>query len=171
MKKSLTLAATLLFSAGAFAQTSSAPAAAAPSATSAPAAAAAHAKTGSRSHAKLSATDRVEQHIKSLHDQLKITAAQEAQWAPVAQTMRDNATQLDSVIAKREADTSISALDDLRSYAEVTQAQSDGVKKLSAVFTPLYDAMSDAQKKNADAVFSQGRNRHVVHQKSRTSKG
>lgn len=156
MKRTIALFASILVSTAAFAQV-----------TPAPAVPAAHAKAS----AKPSATDRVEKHIKRLHDQLKISAGQEAQWGSVAQTMRDNATQLDAVIQKREEDTSVSALDNLNSYAEVTQAQSDGVKKLSAVFTPLYNSMSDDQKKNADAVFSHGRNRHAVHNKNPASKG
>jgi periplasmic protein CpxP/Spy len=40
---------------------------------------------------RASRTDRVEARIKQLHDQLKITAAQEPQWNVVAQTMRDDA--------------------------------------------------------------------------------
>ncbi|OZI34533.1 hypothetical protein CAL29_13610 [Bordetella genomosp. 10] len=109
--------------------------------------------------------DRVEKHIKSLHDQLKITAAQESQWDAVAQTMRDNADQIDALVEKRNANTSMTALDDLNSYADMTQANSDGVKKLAAVFAPLYNSMSDEQKKNADKVFGEAHNRHTVHNK------
>jgi Spy/CpxP family protein refolding chaperone len=148
MKTRITvLAASLLFSTAALAQTAPAAPAAAP-------AAATH-----------KANDRVEKHIKSLHDQLKITAAQEAQWGQVAQIMRDNADKIDELIAQREDASTMTALDDLDSYAQLTQANSDGVKKLSAVFAPLYNSMSDAQKQNADKVFSQGQNRRVVHNK------
>src|SRR5215471_18293365 len=38
-----------------------------------------------------SMADRVESRIKSLHDHLKITSAQEPQWNAVAQVMRENA--------------------------------------------------------------------------------
>jgi protein CpxP len=151
MKTRITvLAASLLFSTAALAQTAPA---SAPAATPAPAS------------APHKANDRVEKHIKSLHDQLKITAAQEAQWDQVAQIMRDNADKIDQLIAQREDASTMSALDDLDSYAQLTQANSDGVKKLSAVFAPLYNSMSDAQKQNADKVFSQGQNRRVVHNK------
>src|SRR5271154_4678251 len=37
----------------------------------------------------------VDKHIKDLHAQLKITPAEESQWEKVAQTMRDNAAELD----------------------------------------------------------------------------
>jgi len=151
--------AAALAGAPAFAQTATGPAN--PAAPAAMTTAPANAKTA----APRKANDRVEKHIKSLHDQLKITAAQEAQWEPVAQTMRDNADQIDTLVEKRNAARSMTALDDLNSYADFTQANSDGVKKLAAVFTPLYNNMSDEQKKNADKIFSQGENRRVVHNK------
>ncbi|ALM82654.1 Spy/CpxP family protein refolding chaperone [Bordetella sp. N] len=152
--------AAALAGAPAFAQTATGPAN--PAAPAAMTTAPANAKTAAAPH---KANDRVEKHIKSLHDQLKITSAQEAQWDTVAQTMRDNADQIDALVEKRNANTSMTALDDLNSYAEFTQANSDGVKKLAAVFTPLYNSLNDEQKKNADKIFSQGENRRVVHNK------
>ena len=44
--------------------------------------------------AKASRTDRAEARIKQLHDQLKITPAQEPQWNAVAQAMRDDAAAM-----------------------------------------------------------------------------
>ncbi len=99
---------------------------------------------------------KVEQHIKELRAKLKITAAEETQWAAVAKTMRDNATTLDTAIDKREAIIhNATAIDDLNAYADIAQAHADAVKKLSAVFSPLYASMSDTQKKVADEVFAQ----------------
>jgi hypothetical protein len=119
--------------------------------------------TGAAAPAK--ANDRVEQHIKQLHDQLKITAAEEPQWTVVAQTMRDNAMQIDQLITKREQRNTMTALEDLDSYAQISQANSDGVKKLAAVFAPLYNAMSDEQKRNADKVFNESHERHAAHRR------
>jgi predicted component of type VI protein secretion system len=97
----------------------------------------------------------VERHIKDLHAKLKITQAEEAQWANVAKTMHDNATELDKAIDKREAIVnSATAIDNLNAYGDVAQAHADGVKKLAAAFTPLYASMSDDQKKVADDVFA-----------------
>jgi periplasmic protein CpxP/Spy len=97
----------------------------------------------------------VEKHIKELHATLKITPAEEAQWNEVAATMRDNARELDRAIDKRVASAaSATAIDDLNAYAEIAQAHANGVKKLASAFTGLYSAMSDAQKKEADEVFS-----------------
>jgi periplasmic protein CpxP/Spy len=99
--------------------------------------------------------DAVERHITDLHAKLKITAAEESQWKDVADTMRQNARELDRAIDKRESTLgSATAVDDLNSYAEIAQAHANGVKKLASAFSGLYSAMSDDQKKEADMVFS-----------------
>jgi periplasmic protein CpxP/Spy len=97
----------------------------------------------------------VEQHITALHAQLKITAAEESQWKEVADTMRENAKELDRAIDTRYATiASATAIDNLNSYANIAQAHADGVKKLASSFAGLYSAMSDDQKREADEVFS-----------------
>lgn len=98
----------------------------------------------------------VEKHIKDLHAKLQISAAEESQWGAVAQTMRDSAVELEKAIDKRAVTAgNASAIDDLNAYGAVAQAHADGVKKLSASFSPLYASMSDEQKKVADDVFAQ----------------
>ena len=97
----------------------------------------------------------VEQHIKDLHSTLKITAAEEPKWQEVAETMRENAKDLDKAIDKRESSMgSATAVDDLKSYAEIAQVHANAVKKLASAFSGLYSMMSDDQKKEADEVFS-----------------
>ncbi len=103
--------------------------------------------------------DRVEARIKALHDELKITPEQEEQWKQVAQIMRGNAETMAGLIKERaEKAKTTSAVDDLKSYAEITEAHADGLKKFIPAFETLYNSMSDAQKKSADALFrSRGR--------------
>ncbi len=108
------------------------------------------------SAAKASGEDRVEARIKDMHAKLKITKAQEDQWTKVAQVMRDNAKTMDALTQARfdKAKTkNMTAIDDLKSYGEITGAHEDGIKKFTPVFTTLYNSMSDAQKKEADALF------------------
>jgi hypothetical protein len=98
----------------------------------------------------------VERHIKELHAKLKITAAEEAQWDKVAQTMRDNAAELDNAISKRDLLAShATAIEDLNAYGDIVQVHADSIKKLSAAFSELYNAMPENQKKVADEVFTQ----------------
>jgi hypothetical protein len=98
----------------------------------------------------------IEKHIKDLHAKLKITPAEETQWATVAQTMRDSSKELDMAIDKREATiNTATAIDNLNAYGDIAQAHTDSVKKLSAAFAPLYASMTDDQKMVADEVFAQ----------------
>lgn len=99
---------------------------------------------------------RVETRIKTLHDKLGITSAQEAKWNDVAQTMRDNEAAVSSLIqSRRQNMQNMSAIDDLRSYQAIAQAHADGMNRLIASFQSLYDDMPDDQKKVADQVFGQ----------------
>jgi len=109
--------------------------------------------------------DRVEVRIKELHIALNITAEQEELWNKVAQVMRENATTMDTLITARKDAKPTNAVEDFKSYGEITQAEADGAKKFIPVFEALYNSMSDAQKKNADSVFA-----HRDHKKSK-SKG
>jgi protein CpxP len=97
----------------------------------------------------------VEKHIDQLHDSLKITPVQEAQWNEVAATMRDNAKAMDRAIDKRAAGAATAtAIDDLKAYEDIAQTHANGVAKLATAFSGLYATMSDDQKKAADAAFS-----------------
>ena len=138
------LASTLLFG-NAFAQT---PAASAPPS-------ATNASPAAMANADAKRDMRVEKHITDLHAKLKITSAEETQWAVVAKTMRDSASELDSAIDKRKAMMkNATAIDDLNAYGEIAQAHANSVKNLSVAFSPLYASMTDDQKKLADEVFA-----------------
>ena len=107
--------------------------------------------------AKASSEDRVETRIKDMHAKLKITQAQEEQWAKVAQVMRDNEKTIEPLIKARTANAkTMTAVGDLKSYGEITDAHADGIKKFTPVFATLYDSMSEAQKKEADVLFRRG---------------
>ncbi len=117
-----------------------------------------------------SPTDRVEARITRLHGELKITAAQELQWNAVAQAMRDDAKAMEQAIEQRRQAKSMTAVDDLKSYQAIADAHAQGLQKLIPAFQALYDSMSDEQKKNADAVFSQSHRRARMHKKSAAPK-
>jgi protein CpxP len=97
----------------------------------------------------------VDEWIAYLQDQLHITPAETAQWNAVAQVMRDNAESVHRLVEERNQNQkAMNAVDDLRSYEQLTEAQVDGIKRLLPAFETLYADMSDDQKKNADIVFS-----------------
>lgn len=47
----------------------------------------------------------------------------------------------------------MTAVEDIKSYAEIAGAHADDLKKFAPVFEALYNSMSDEQKKNADTIF------------------
>lgn len=96
----------------------------------------------------------VEARIKDLHAKLKITPDEEAAWNDVATAMRDSENNVSDLIKDRHQNaTTMTAVDDMQSYQKITQAHADGLGKVIAAFTKLYDMMPDDQKKNADKVF------------------
>ena len=105
--------------------------------------------------------DRTELRIKEMHAKLKITSAQEEQWAKVAQAMLDDAKTMDALTQIRvDHAKDMTAVDDLKSFGEIADAYANGIKKMTPVFTDLYASMSDAQKKEADAFFRYGYEKH-----------
>ncbi len=120
----------------------------APAATKQAPAPASAAKTGA------SRADRVEARINDLHTKLKITPEQEEQWKKVAEVMRDNASRIEETSKVRaEKAGTMTAVEDLKAYGDIADVHAEGIKKFVSAFEPLYNSMSDAQKKNADNIF------------------
>jgi hypothetical protein len=118
---------------------------------------------GKATAGKVSRAEHVEARIKVLHTELKITPEQEELWNQVTRVMRDNAKTMEALTkARSEGASAMTAMDDLKSYSEIVEAHADGIRKFIPAFEPLYANMSDAQKKNADKVFS-----HHGHMKSK----
>jgi glutamine synthetase adenylyltransferase len=95
----------------------------------------------------------VEARIKALHAQLQITPHQEDKWNAVAKAMRDNFNAMKPLIDERRNKPNMTALENLGSFQKLADEHAAGVRRLTPLFITLYNAMSDAQKKNADAVF------------------
>ena len=121
------------------------------------------AKRAARSAVKGTGDDSAEARIKYLHDKLEITPAQEDAWNKVALVMQENAEKITALVKDRvEKAKTMTAVDDLNSYAEIAGAHEDGTKKLIPIFKSLYDSMSDSQKKVADKEFRE-HGRHEYH--------
>ncbi len=110
------------------------------------------AATAAKANAAVDA--KVEARIKAMRSRLHITSAQETQWNALAQVMRDNAHGMADLREEAtEQAKSMTAVDHIKSYAAITDAQAAGIHKFLPAFQALYDTMSDAQKKTADALF------------------
>jgi hypothetical protein len=112
----------------------------------------------------------VERRINSLHSQLQITPAQQQVWDQFAQVMRENASGMHQAFQQRAAQfDTMTAADNMQSYAQLAQLHAADMQKLSAAFQTVYNAMSLEQKQNADEVF-RGRLPARTHRKAAAKK-
>jgi hypothetical protein len=110
---------------------------------------------------------RVEQRIATLHAQLQITAAEEPQWQEFARVMRANAQKMEESASKRAAKfQSLSAVENIKSYADMAVEHGQNVQRLAVAFESVYNVMSPDQKKMADTVF-----RERAEQRQRRHRG
>jgi protein CpxP len=156
-----TLLALAFMTSAAFAQT------AAPSAPTSPAPAASSGHKHMKKHMH-KREDFIETRINKLHSELKITAAQSSQWDAFAQTMRDSAkTAGDSYRERAQKLATMNADDAMKTYAAMTQMRADNTQKLATSFSALYASLSDSQKKTADVMFRNQREKRREHHMAR----
>jgi periplasmic protein CpxP/Spy len=105
----------------------------------------------------------VEARISELHKQLQITPAEEPQFEAYADVMRSNAQMMQNLFQQRAQNPDRTAVGQLSWYAKLTAVHAEAVSKLVAPFEALYQRMSDQQKKVADVVFAQLRQRPTPH--------
>jgi protein CpxP len=100
------------------------------------------------------AASRVDARVAQMHRVLKITPEQEPAWNAFAAVMRDNATSTYEAFGQRRASVAtMSAVDNLKNFAQIEQARAQGVQNLAYSFETLYGTFSDEQKKIADTMF------------------
>jgi hypothetical protein len=115
------------------------------------------------SHSRAAATEQqpgenmeamVNRRITELHNRLHITSQQDQQWNQFADVMRDNARSIDQDFHQR-ADklSSMSAVDNMQSYAQIEQLRAENAQKLVTAFQTVYGTLSDQQKQTADQLF------------------
>jgi protein CpxP len=97
---------------------------------------------------------RLDQHNKQLHDQLGITPAQQPQWDQFIAVTRSNAFAMHQAFTDRGAKLgTMSAVDNMQSYADLAKVHSDNMAKAATAFQTLYASLSPEQKLSADAIF------------------
>jgi periplasmic protein CpxP/Spy len=125
-----------------------------PTAAAATPAPAATPPTGSAPSAATQAA--VDQRIRMLQSQLGITEAQMPLWSAFTQAMRDNAAATDALFTQRAgAVATMTAPDNMHSYAQIARAYADNTERLATAFDSLYASLSDTQKQAADTLFRQ----------------
>ena len=96
----------------------------------------------------------VDQRIRALQSELGITEAQMPLWNAFAEAMRENAASTDALFAQRAgAVATLSAIDNMHSYAQIARAYADNTQRLATAFDSLYASLTDTQKHAADTLF------------------
>jgi len=98
----------------------------------------------------------IEGRIAFLQAELHITAAQMPLWNAVADVMRQNDKDMraERAALHDQSDDDTTAIDRLAAMQKLAASRADGLGKLLAAVKPLYEAMSDDQKKNADELLA-----------------
>jgi hypothetical protein len=101
---------------------------------------------------------RIEGRIAYLRTELKITDAQAPLWEKVATVLRENdKARRDAFTAMRGArDQKPTALERLDRRQKMAEQQAASTAKLRTALEPLYAAMTDEQKKDADQLLAGG---------------
>jgi periplasmic protein CpxP/Spy len=116
--------------------------------------------------------ERVENHIKQLHAQLRITPAEQSQWDQFAQVMRDNARDMDQALMQRAQQyPTMNAMQNMQSWEKIAEAHAQQLRKLVPVFDNLYNAMPEEQKTLTDQVFRANAERHAAQSRHRPNAG
>jgi len=104
----------------------------------------------------------IEGRIAYLKAELKITPEQEAQWTKVAQALRQNDSERRKAFDDMRANAGPAgaprpprtALQRLEDQARMSTMHAQQTNRFLAAFQPLYDSLSDDQKKAADDVMA-----------------
>ena len=109
-----------------------------------------------------------DQRIAALRSQLQITETQAQAWNAFAQAMRDNAASTDALFRQRASIAArLSALDNMKSYAQVARAYADNTEALATAFEGLYGVLNDQQKLTIDTLFREEAIRTAAQQSKR----
>jgi paraquat-inducible protein B len=98
----------------------------------------------------------VQQRIGALQAKLAITPSQMADWNSFTDAMRANAISTNQLFQQRAQNTAtMSAVDNMKSYAAIARAYADNTDHLATSFATLYGKLSPDQQKTADSLFRQ----------------
>lgn len=109
---------------------------------------------GGMDMAGMGMTERVEGRIAFLRAELQITEAQNGLWEAYAGVLRDNAKRLKSMGGMMPDMKGPALLSQLEAQEKTLTARLEGVKAMKAALMPLYEALSEDQRKTADELLA-----------------
>jgi hypothetical protein len=108
--------------------------------------------------------NRIEGRIAFLRTELQITQGQAQLWEAVANALRENDRAMRDAFAQRPArDDAATVLDRLERRQKFAELQAASTARLRNAVAPLYAALSDDQKKNADQLLAGPQRRRMGH--------
>lgn len=110
---------------------------------------------GGMDMAEMGMTERVEGRIAFLRAELQITGAQAKLWDGYAGTLRDNAKRLrDGGGGKMAGMQGPALLGQLDAQEKMLSARLEGIKGMKTSLAPLYEALTEDQRKTADELLA-----------------
>ena len=112
-------------------------------------------------------SDRIDARLAYLKTALKITPAQETQWNGLANVLRQQARERDTLIEQRRAERDAqrapgaqrqpsTAIERLQQRQQMLAEEASRMNELLTAARPLYASFSDDQKKTADEMLDRG---------------
>ncbi|WP_158292255.1 Spy/CpxP family protein refolding chaperone [Paracraurococcus ruber] len=111
-------------------------------------------RPAARRAAPLQPFRRLDGQLEMLRQDLAITPPQQAAWEGFAAAARANAAALQAA-ARRSGRTPPPAPEALERRARLAAVQLEAARRLAAAMVPLYDALSEAQRRTADALLAE----------------
>lgn len=103
----------------------------------------------------------VDAHLAAMKAGLKLTADQDKLWAPLETTIRDGIAKREAFHAQMKGKPATSPIDRLTEFAEMSTLNGEILKKVADAARPLYNSLSDEQKKRLDMLSGKSkRDRH-----------
>lgn len=99
---------------------------------------------------------RIEDRLRAAHDRLQLTATQGGLWENVLKTLDENQKVMNSL---NNPDKPLDALASLQLNQKIAETRAAGIKRLTGAVEKLYDALSDAQKKQLDQALASSNRR------------
>ena len=101
----------------------------------------------------------LERRIAELHRRLRITPAQEPQFAAFAEVMRANTQEMAGLLGQEARVPQMNAVESLHFYQQLTETHAGALKRLEGPFLALYSSLADPQKRAADALLGRAAQR------------
>lgn len=123
-----------------------------------------HAPASGAAHRLPPPQEMAQQRLKRLHDQLRITPAEQEAWDKFAEASTQSSDRIATAFRTRaDRVASMNAVQNMQSFADIETQRAQDMQGLIPAFQQLYAALSPTQQKTADDLFRNATERHHTH--------